>query len=70
MRVAILKPVIFRGEIKKSGTLEVPEATGKHWIAAGAAKVFVDPPPTVDPAAAVDPPPTVDPPAKGGKKGS
>lgn len=62
MRVVLLKSVILRGEIRKSGTFDVPDATAKHWIAAGCAKLAVDQPP-------VDPPTTTDPPAKIGKKG-
>jgi len=68
MRVQLLKPVFLLGEIKKSGIFDVPEASAKHWIATGSAKLASSPAPAVDPP--LDPPATVDPPAKGGKKGS
>lgn len=45
MRVDILKPVMFRGEVKRSGTIEVPDPTAKHWLKNGAARGAVDPQP-------------------------
>lgn len=55
MRVEILKPVAFRGEVQRSGTFDVPEKTAEHWIATGAAK-SVEPnnPPAPAPVAAAE----------------
>jgi hypothetical protein len=38
MRVEILKAVLVLGQVKRSGTFDVPDETAKHWIATGAAK--------------------------------
>lgn len=45
MRVEILKPVAFRGEVKRSGALEAPDAIAKHWIDTGVAKAVEVPNP-------------------------
>ncbi len=56
MRVEILKPVVFRGEIKRSGTIEVPDLTAQHWIKNGAARDAGSlPPVSTDPLTAAKP---------------
>lgn len=54
MRVEIVKPVAFRGEVKRSGVVDAPEHVAKHWLATGAAKSAEVNPPATAPAAAAE----------------
>lgn len=49
MRVEILKAVMVLGQVKRSGIVEVPDATAQHWIATGAAKAAPSTPPAGKP---------------------
>lgn len=42
MRVEIIKPVGFRGEIVRGGVVDAPQKTADHWLATGAAKAAPD----------------------------
>jgi len=44
MRVEITGRVNHLGVVKTSGIVDVPEVTGKHWVATGVAKIPVPEP--------------------------
>lgn len=69
MRVEILRPVALRGEIRASGTFDVPEVTGRHWIATGAAVVKSESAPAdAPPKVHTEPAPAPEYAARSGKK--
>lgn len=44
MRVEILRPVGFRGEIRRAGIVDAPDSTARHWLKTGAARIPAEPP--------------------------